>query len=455
MPDTRTILSAVVAFACAVLGFAKSDTPRPVVEYAVRGGAGHALEKLRRGGPFKVAYLGGSITEAGEAVEGWRTRATKWLRESYPLAQVAEVAAAIGGTESTLGAYRLEHDVLRHGPDLMFVEFACNDMAISVRDSRRAMESIVRQTWRKNPSTDIVFVYTITVKMTNDYVNARCHQVLAAHNEIADRYGIPSVDFGPRVVRLLKEGRLLMKSNDLPTPVPREDPEHDRKVREAMASWHGILFTNDGVHPRAEGHALYLESLTNLFAMAGMSAKSDHVAVLGEPMYKDGAIPDAKMVPVTSEMCSGDWQDVTSSTPFVGQFLGRTDTMREANRPGSALKFRFSGSDCALYAVFGPNGGRIRISVDGKQVSVHDLFDKYCTYYRLATVPIDADPGVHDVEVRLIEGQADRRVVFWRVKKPDARAYIEKKMAEGFYDGHRFAVGAILVNGTVDAPRRP
>ncbi len=65
-----------------------------------------------------------------------------------PKAAFTEINAAIGGTGSDLGVYRLKQDVLDHKPDLMFVEFAVNDGATEPEQIYRSMEGIVRQTWR-------------------------------------------------------------------------------------------------------------------------------------------------------------------------------------------------------------------------------------------------------------------------------------------------------------------
>lgn len=397
---------------------------RPVEECNVRGGAGHALEKLRHGGKFTVAYFGGSITSAGEGVKGWRTRTTKWLRETYPQTQIHEVDATIGGTGSVLGAYRLEHDVLRFKPDLLFVEFSCNDVESTTHDARRAMETIVRRTWERNPFTDIVFAYTITVRMTNDYAKARCHRPLLAHEEIADRYAIPSVNFGPRVMRLLKDGRLLMRASD-------------------------------GVHPRAEGHALHLESLTNLFVRAEMTNKCDHVSKLGTALFPVGNMFRAKMVPVTADQCEGTWREVRPEDPLFGRFLVRAGKMRVTETPGSRLRFRYVGDSCALYLLKGPTGGRIGISVDGGPVRKVDLFDSDCTYWRVCTVLVCRRPGLHDVTVTLDEEQPDRKAVFRRATTPAARTALEKSIAAGNCIGHVLAVASVLVNGELLADPAP
>ena len=130
-------------------------------EVRVREGIGQTLAKLEAGKPVTVAYLGGSITE----MNGWRNMTTDWLRKAWPQAKVMEVHAAIGGTGSDLGVFRLGHDVLAKNPDLLFVEFATNDSGKPAEEIWRNFDGIVQQTWAKNPKTDIVFVYTITSQM--------------------------------------------------------------------------------------------------------------------------------------------------------------------------------------------------------------------------------------------------------------------------------------------------
>ena len=95
-----------------------------VEEVNVREGVGNFLRKIREGKKeIVVAYLGGSIT----AMTGWRDLTTDWLKKTYPGVMFKEIHASIGGTGSNLGMFRLERDVLSKKPDLVFLDFACND----------------------------------------------------------------------------------------------------------------------------------------------------------------------------------------------------------------------------------------------------------------------------------------------------------------------------------------
>ena len=77
----------------------------------------------------------------------------------YPEVKWSEIYAAIGGTGSDLGVYRVQQDALRHKPDLLFVEFAVNDGSADPVKIQKSMEGIVRQAWTSNPEMDILFVY--------------------------------------------------------------------------------------------------------------------------------------------------------------------------------------------------------------------------------------------------------------------------------------------------------
>ena len=116
---------------------------RKPVDWCVRGGLPNFNKKLRAGEPVRIAYFGGSIT----AQNGWRPQSLEYFRSLSPSRKADEIHAAIGGTGSELGAFRLEQDVLRHKPDLVFVEFAVNDAGTSPYRIRQSMEGIVRHIW--------------------------------------------------------------------------------------------------------------------------------------------------------------------------------------------------------------------------------------------------------------------------------------------------------------------
>ena len=412
---------------------------RAAEEVRMRGGIANFLAKARAGGKATVAYLGGSITEQ----QGWRVKTAAWLKKALPAAQIVECDAAIGGTGSDLGAFRVGHDVLAAKPDLMFVEFSVNDGGVPTDDIVRNMEGIVRRTWRVLPRTDIVFAYTITVGNTNAYLKGELPVEALAHEKVAERYGIPSVCFGPRVTGKFLHGKLRFDAGEIETAVPAHDPEHDRKVRELLAADGRILFSNDGVHPRDEGHELYFESIREFFAQAEGRAPFDHAKSLAAGAPLDGRNAErAEMAPVTDAMLSGAWHMLEKTDPPKQRRLRpRMGDIRFTDTPGAKVSFRFSGGRCCIYTLFDTNSGTIRVTVDGVSREI-PLFDSYCTYNRIVPLEIfSGADGEHTAVIELLEKEPDRSPVAFRFKDPATA------LASPRYHGRKFWISHVLASG--------
>ena len=87
--------------------------------------------RARAGEELSVVFFGGSLTWSANASDpnrtGFRPLVAEHLRAKYPSARFRFHDAGLGGTGSTLGVFRLDRDVLAYGPDLVFLDFACND----------------------------------------------------------------------------------------------------------------------------------------------------------------------------------------------------------------------------------------------------------------------------------------------------------------------------------------
>ena len=417
--------------------------PVKAEEVHVRNGAGNFLKKIRDGKKeLVVAYLGGSIT----AMSGWRNLTTDWLRKTYPGVSFKEVHASIGGTGSNLGVFRVGHDALQHNPDLLFVEFATNDGGCAPESIWRSMEGIVRQSWRKDPTTDVIFTYTITHSMMGDYGKGMCPRAASAMEQLADHYGIPSIGFGPRVAAEVKAGRLVMNMADAEreTAVPVETPARDKVISEKLAKEGKILFAKDGVHPAMPGHGFYLKSVVAGFEQMKDSLPVDHAAQLAKPFIPDN-MEAAKMVPITQKMLSGSWTKLPESDGKVRAFGGRMGEIWAATTPGDKIRFKFRGTCCMMYDLLGPDGGQVWITVDGKRgTRPVARFDSYCTYHRIATLHVfSGAEGVHEVEIAVSPKEPDRTMLAFRLKDP------EKELAQPKYHGTRFRPAQVLVVGTV------
>ena len=395
-----------------------------------RGGMPNVLAKLKAGKNVAIGYLGGSIT----AQAGWRPMTLAWFRKTYPTATVGEINAAIGGTPSQLGVFRLQQDVLRHKPDLVFVEFAVNDGGMSPPDIWRAMEGIVRQIWKQDPTIDICSVYTIHTKaMAGDYVKGLCPRSTSAMEQLADHYAIPSINVGMRIVELHEAGKLTYKS--------AVDPKTGKRLPAPKGT---ILFANDDCHPRPEGHAVYTDVIAQaITAMAPQGKPGPHT--IKPPFVRDNW-EAAKLVPLTSAMLTSGWKKLPQTTGLGKRFARFMPAMWEATRPGQAITFRFRGSRVGLYDILGPDGGQAIITVDGvRRQRPVKRFDHYCSYHRIATLSIASGldaTKVHTVRVEIHPDQPDRSPVTNREK--GKKGFDPKR-----YDGTCMRVGGLLIIGEI------
>ena len=394
-----------------------------------RDGLPNFFAKVKSGDNVKIAYFGGSIT----AANGWRVFTREWLSEQYPDTKFTEINAAIGGTGSDLGVYRLGRDVLKHEPDLMFVEFAVNDGGAAPENIWKAMEGIVRQTWTRFPKCDICFVYTYRVGYEKELSQGLCPRAAAADDILAKHYSIPSINVALRTVQLQSEGKLIYKADP-------DSPEAKAAINKKQ-----IIFSKDGVHPLEAGHHIYTEVIGNALKDWSQSTASlDHSEKLASPF-----IPDhwqaAQMIDVDPAMLHGDWKKLSSSEGLGKRFGKRMDQIWEADTPGQSLKFRFRGSTVKLYDLLGPDGGQAIITIDGvTQKKAIPRFDSYCTYHRLATLKIadGLDPEkFHTIKVEVHPEQPDRKSVSFRLKDPEKELQGEK------FQGTRLRIGGIQFLG--------
>ena len=427
-----TLLSAAMALLTVVgqAAVGQQNPPlRDAVECRERGGLPNVFAKWKAGKEVRVGYFGGSITEQN----GWRPKTLDWFKTQYPASSVVEINAAIGGTGSDLGVYRVRQDVLDHKPDLLFVEFAVNDGGAPTDRILKAMEGIVRQTWQADPSTDICFVYTLTEGMLGDLEGGKFPHAASAMEAVADHYAIPSIHMGLEVAHLHQAGKLLFTG-----PMPKTDAER--------AALNGkIIFSPDGVHPYPEtGHELYLASIKRAFAKIAPVGKMGRHR-LPAPLVADNW-ERAKLIPLSAVQLSTGWQKLDPATdPRAKQFQKRLPELWKTNKPGETITFRFKGTALLIYDLLGPDCGQVSIQFDDRPPVVQARFDAYSTYPRLATLSV-ADgvaDTIHTVTIRLLPEQPDKLKILHQRKENDNIQALAPKI----YNDTAWYAGAVLLIG--------
>jgi len=414
----------------------EDDFPRrDAVEVTIREGLPNIVSKLETDSDqeLRIGYLGGSITAAQS---GWRSKSLDWLRKRFPDRKIEEVNAAIGGTGSDLGVFRLGQDVLQHKPDLLFVEFAVNDGGAAPERIQRAMEGIVRQTWEADPTTDIVFVYTLSEPFLAELQDGKFSRSASAMEGVADHYGIPTIHLGLVAASREKDGTLIFKGE-----APKGEPDPDKPM----------VFSKDGVHPLAStGHQLYLEAIVRSWEkIENATDKTISPHELSKPLRPDHWAA-AKLVPISEEMLSGDWEKLDNGEKgnlVAKKFAGKMPEMWRANSAGAALSFRFRGSQIALYDIVGPDGGVISLTVDDESARDVRRIDGYCTYHRLSKISVatDLDPEtVHSLQMVLSDEELDKREILFKKNREFFDNHPDNYEAEVWHVGSVMIIGDIV-----------
>lgn len=399
-------------------------------ECRARGGLPNFLAKAKTAGAeIKIAYFGGSIT----AQNGWRPKTLAHFQKMYPGAKFSEINAAIGGTGSDLGVFRLKQDVLDKKPDLLFVEFAVNDGGAAPEQIYRCMEGIVRQTWKALPVCDICFVYTLTEALAPPMLDGKFQRSASAMEKIADLYNIPTIHMAMEVAKLAKVGKLAWKA-----PLPKTD-EEKKNLGDTF------VFAPDGVHPHAEtGHELYLQAIVRSLAPIGEASKTPGAHTLPAPFIATN-YEQAKLLPISDATLSKGFAFLDPKTDKFGKnWANRLPALHKAAQPGETIAFKFKGTRCAIYDIIGPDCGQVSVTLDDKPARVVPRFDAYCTYHRLASLMIGTELAdtEHTVKIEIHPEQPDKsKILLQRNEKMDKP---ERFNGTAIYPGAIMLVGELV-----------
>lgn len=390
-------------------------------ELIARGGLPNFFAKTMRGDTIKVAYLGGSIT----AQNGWRVLSLEWFKQQFPKSKFAEINAAIGGTGSDFGVFRLNDHVLKFKPDLVFVEFAVNDGGTPEEKIIRSMEGIVRQIWQQNPRTDICFVYTLKDSFLEPAKQGQMPTSALTMEKVADYYKIPSINFAVEVSRMVFANQLIFK--------------------DAAKEVNGIkVFSPDGVHPYPEtGHLIYQGAISRSFETMGTSNRfKTKKHKLHKPLAND-YFSNTKMLNLSQVQLSKNWQilKIKDQPGFTG-FGKYLEEFGKAGQTGETLTVRFKGKAIGAYDIMGPDAGKVIVQIDGILKDTISRFDAYCTYRRMNYFLIDhLQDKEHVVVFKVLAEQFDKVAILQK------RNETMKNPMD--YNDNNWYIGKILVDGKV------
>lgn len=343
--------------------------------YHLRDGFTNSYQKFSAGGDATVAFLGGSITNSS----GWRTNMEAYLREKFPDTSFTFINAGIPSTDSTLGAFRLDRDVLSKGEiDLLFVEFAVNDEDNnrSETESVKGMEGIIRHAYSENPYMDICVLHFSDPNKHSQYAENENHRmpVVDAHEKVTSHYQVTSLDLAKEVSARIENGEF---------------------------TWEEF----GGKHPSALGHQLYSDGiirvLENSWTNVSDSRKEKTLpAQLDAHAYVNAGLEDIK----NAQLLEG-FTYVESWVPDDGAETREgfvNVPMLESTQVGAQLTYTFTGTDIGILLPAGPDIGDIRYSVDGGTEKTLSLYTSWSGSLHIPFVYMletELAPGEHTITI--------------------------------------------------------
>jgi len=320
---------------------------------------------------FRIGYFGGSITAgsgASSEANCWRCKFTKYIAQKYPETEITEINAAIGGTGSDLGIFRMKRDLLSQNPDMVFVEFAVNDY---IRfDSEVYMENIVRNILAHNKDTVIVFVYTSTMQMyTEAYSQGKLPHSLISHNKVAEFYNIPVLNMGKVFMDMLEKGEV-----------------------EKQDIW------TDGTHPNDYGYSLYEDFLEK-------NVENLEIDIINrKESLTDKLYPGADLV--LAESFSNDKWKLSNNT-----LCNKLPNYIYSENPGDEIEIEFEGSIAGTYHTTEKTSGDFIYSFDDGEEKSYSTWDKYAMQFERAHYTIlenDLKKGKHKLKIRVSEEKNEK-----------------------------------------------
>ena len=185
------------------------------------------MNRAAKGERLTVGFIGGSITQGFSATDPEKCYAARtfgWMKKVFPNTEFDYVNAGIGATDSQFGAARVQEDLLRRLPDLVFVEFSVNDH--STPHFCETYEGLVRQIYGSASAPAMVLIHNVyydTGKSAAYY-----------HAQVGRHYDLPCISIQNSIYPAVAAGRL-----------PAEK------------------ITADFLHPNDLGHELVASVITN------------------------------------------------------------------------------------------------------------------------------------------------------------------------------------------------
>jgi hypothetical protein len=315
----------------------------------IRDGLPRLARAFRESRSARVVAFGSSITHDGDYLEGLAPA----VRGQFPHCDVDIIIRALPGF-MTFWAMHRTPTIVELDPDLVILEFAVNDHCIDTPEiTAKSIEGIVRKLKSSVNPPDIAFVYFMSHLPS---AVSRQKEVIGVWEQVAEHYGIPSIDCSAVVESMASSGRAVWvyRWPGRPSWDAEEYP---------------IVLTRDMSHPMANvGRMLGEHVAKTIVEAAGTAATLSRT--LPPPLYADNYADARTHFP--PQLAREGWsrralEDHVQAQAAVIYF----SELLVADRPGAQLTIAFEGRHVMLWAHSA--AGNV-ISLDGRRAQL-DLPD--------------------------------------------------------------------------------
>lgn len=345
------------------------------------------MKKAERGEDITTGFLGGSITQGSLSSTPQTCYAYlvyEWWKKKFPESEITFVNAGIGGTTSQFGVSRVKEHLLSYQPDFVLIEFAVNDE--NTEFFEETYEGLVRTTLSDACRPAVMLMNNVRY---DDGLNAE-----EMHLKVAKAYALPMVSMKETIWPEIESGRI--------------------KNRE---------ITPDDLHPNDAGHALVAKVIITFLEKIYEDRNNEE-----EAAFAEGTLP----APITENAYehSVRYQNHNSEPVLAGFVadLEPQDNILEIFRRGwtgshvgDKITFEIEGTGIAVQyrkSVKQPTP-IAKVTVDGREDTAMVLDGNFketwgdCLY--IDTVTRHMEPGIHKVEIEIVEATEQDAVPFYLV----------------------------------------
>ncbi|MFZ2658714.1 MAG: SGNH/GDSL hydrolase family protein [Victivallales bacterium] len=301
--------------------------------------------KAQAGEALSVVFFGGSLTYGANASDplkaSIRGLMARYLTEKYPKAHFTFNDAAIGGTGSDLGLFRLERDVLSKKPDLVFLDFTVND-GYDQKDVESLInyETLLRRIIEKGiPVEQLYFAFKWQFGKAYDLEKVYRR---TDHMRLSAAYRTGQGDLYPLMQETITSGK---------KPID-------------------VLWPFDGAHPDDAGYEVFFDAVRLGYEAA---VKENIVCTVPEkPVF--GEMTSIKRICLADSQPPKGWakaKTFRTSLWFDGlssRWMGDVAMFDVAKDAGNVepIKLEFEGTFIGLFGEANQDGLDVEIKVDGK-----------------------------------------------------------------------------------------